>query len=67
MYQEVLKVNPDHYKAKVNLAIIHEKEGQSKEAHKHYDDALKIKPSEARIYHNLGINMKRAGQMNDAL
>jgi len=63
----VLKVNPEHYKARVNLAIILEKEGSSKEAHKQYEDALKQRPHEGRIYHNLGINMKRAGKLADAL
>ena len=36
MYQETLKYNPDHYKARVNIAIILEKEGQSKEANSLY-------------------------------
>jgi tetratricopeptide (TPR) repeat protein len=49
------------------LAIILEKEGHSNEAHDFYADALKEKPTEARIYHNLGINMKRAGNLEGAL
>ena len=67
MYQEVLKINPSHFKAKVNLAIILEKEGESKKAHSHYVEALEERPGEARIYHNLGINMKRAGMLDNAL
>ena len=35
-YQEVLKLDPTHYKAKVNLAIIFEKEGKSAAAYDHY-------------------------------
>ena len=31
-YQEVLKLDPNHYKSKVNLAIILEKEGKSQAA-----------------------------------
>lgn len=67
MYQETLKYNPEHYKARVNTAIILEKEGQSKEAHNLYEGALKSRPKEARIHHNMGINMKRAGKLEDAL
>lgn len=63
MYEEVLKVRPDHYKARVNLGIILEKEGQSKSANKHYHDALKMRPNEAKIHHNMGINLKRAGKL----
>jgi Flp pilus assembly protein TadD len=32
-----------------------------------YKDALKINPNEAKIHHNLGINMKRAGKLDLAL
>ena len=67
MYEEVLKVKPDHFKARVNLGIILEKEGQSKSAGKHYQDALKMRPNEAKIHHNMGINLKRAGKLQDAL
>jgi len=51
----------------VNIAIILEKEGKSKEAFDNYESALKVKPNEARIHHNLGINMKRAGMLEHAL
>ena len=49
------------------MAIILEKEGESKKAHTHYVEALEERPDEARIYHNLGINMKRAGMLDNAL
>lgn len=55
----MLKVNPNHYKAKVNLAIIQEKEGKAYDAQGNYEAALKLKPNESRIFHNLGINQKR--------
>jgi tetratricopeptide (TPR) repeat protein len=35
-YHEVLKMEPKHYKSKVNLAIILEKEGKSAQAFDHY-------------------------------
>lgn len=62
-----MKINPTHFKAKVNLAIILEKEGKNEEAFTNYEQALKIRPDEARIYHNLGINMKRSGNLHNAL
>ena len=48
------------------MAILLEKEGRNTEAHPLYQRALKIS-KEAKIYHNLGINMKRAGKLEDAL
>jgi len=49
------------------LAILLEKEGNGPEAQGLYHDALKQNPNEAKIYHNLGINMKRAGKLDQAL
>lgn len=50
------------------MAILLEKEGRNSEAHPYYQRALKASPKhEAKIYHNLGINMKRAGKLEDAL
>jgi len=49
-YQEVLKLDPAYYKAKVNLAILLEKEGQSHLAFDHYNDAIKANPKEPKIY-----------------
>lgn len=33
----------------------------------HYNDAVKSNPKEPRIYQNLGINLKRAGRLQEAL
>jgi hypothetical protein len=30
LYEEILKIQPDHYKSRVNLGIILEKEGNNK-------------------------------------
>jgi Flp pilus assembly protein TadD len=63
----VLKLDPAHYKAKVNLAILLEKEGKNQEAHVQYKEAARVKPAEARILQNMGINLKRAGKLDEAL
>lgn len=60
-------MDPTHYQAKVNLAILLEKEGNGQDAQVHYNEALKQNPNEAKIHHNLGINMKRAGKLEQAL
>ena len=62
-----MKIDPDHFKSMVNLAIILDKEGKGNEAHEQYQQALVHNPSDARIHHNLGINLKRAGKLEDAL
>jgi Tfp pilus assembly protein PilF len=58
-YQEVLKVEQNHFKSKVNLAILLDKEGRSTDAFDYYKDALNQNPKDARIHHNIGINLKR--------
>jgi len=63
----VLRLEPSHYKAKVNLGIIYEKLGNGKKALTQYEDAIRDNPREPRILQNMGINMKRAGKFNDAL
>jgi tetratricopeptide (TPR) repeat protein len=60
-------LDPNHYKAKVNLAILLEKEGKNQEAHAQYKEANRVKPAEARILQNMGINLKRAGKLDEAL
>jgi Flp pilus assembly protein TadD len=60
-------VDPNHFKSKVNLAILLDKEGKGNEAHSFYQEALKENPRDSRIHHNLGINMKRAGRLDEAL
>ena len=67
MYESVLQKVPNHFEARVNLAIVNEKQGKSKIANKNYQDALKLKPKEAKLHHLMAINMKRAGNLQDAL
>ena len=66
-FLQVLKIDPEHFKAKVNYAILLDKEGKGDEAHNYYVEALQQNPKDARIHHNIGINMKRAGRLEDAL
>ena len=49
------------------MAILLEKEGNANDAASHYQEALQQNPNEAKIHHNLGINMKRAGKLEQAL
>ena len=44
-----------------------EKKGQGNKAEQLYNEAIKLKPDEAKIHHNLGINLKRSGNLKDAL
>ena len=64
---QVLKIEPSHYKSKVNSAIILEKEGHTRDAHERYKQVIEEFPNEARVYHNLGINMRRNGMLEGAM
>jgi len=46
----VLHVEPTMIEAKVNLAIILDKEGLSQDSLTQYKDALKVNPKEPKIY-----------------
>ena len=62
-----MRLDPNNFKAKVNLGIIYEKLGNGAKAMHQYEDAMRDNPREFRILQNMGINMKRAGKFNDAL
>ena len=62
-----MKIDENHFKSKVNLAILLDKEGHGNEAYQKYQEALLLNPKDARIHHNIGINLKRAGKLDDAL
>jgi tetratricopeptide (TPR) repeat protein len=64
---EVLKVDSSHFKSKVNLAILLDKEGRGTDALNYYKEALQLNPKDARIHHNIGINLKRQGRLDEAL
>jgi Flp pilus assembly protein TadD len=49
------------------LAVLLDKEGKSNEAKKQYEEAKILKPNDAKIHHNMGINLKRAGKLDEAL
>ena len=49
------------------MAIVLDKEGKGGEANKFYSDALKQNSRDPRIHHNMGINLKRAGKLDEAL
>ena len=67
MYEEVLKIQPDHVDTLNSLALI---AGQSKEfsqAVKLFDKALKIDPTNAATYCNRGLALQELKRLDSAL
>ena len=55
----MLDIEPKHNKARINLGVCFDKEGQADQANFHYQNALKINNRDPKIHHNMGINLKR--------
>jgi tetratricopeptide (TPR) repeat protein len=65
-YSTVLDIDPFHRKAMNNRGIALDRLGRSEEAKKMFKDALKL-GDDARTYNNLGICMKKLGDLKGAL
>jgi protein O-GlcNAc transferase len=66
-YHKVIETDPEHNKARVNLAVCLDREGKIEEASQHYKKALQINGADPKIHHNMGINLKRQGRLDEAL
>tara|TARA_B100001996_G_scaffold54167_1_gene38511 strand:+ start:5482 stop:7218 length:1737 start_codon:yes stop_codon:yes gene_type:complete len=65
-YKKVLKVEPDHFIALFNSALIFSKSKRYKSAIKYFKRAIKIKPDNANCYNNLGNVYKDQGKLKES-
>jgi tetratricopeptide (TPR) repeat protein len=66
-YERVLRADPRHADAHVNLGRLHHEEGAPAAAEKHYRAALEADPHHETAAFNLGVALEDLGRMDDAL
>ena len=66
LYNQVLKIDPNHLFALNNLGIIFKELGQIQKAKNCYERAIRINPNYADALNNLGIIFKELGQIEKA-
>jgi predicted TPR repeat methyltransferase len=66
LYEQVIALNPEHFKAHNNLGDCHDELGQLDKAELAFRTALALMPDEAPIVHNLGRNLHKQGKYDEA-
>jgi tetratricopeptide (TPR) repeat protein len=67
LYNQVLKINPNHIDAYNNLGIIFKNLGKNEKAINCYQKAIAINPNYANAYSNLGLVFKNLGENQKAI
>ena len=66
-YQAALKIDPNMFTARCNLASSLSQQGRYSAAREQYDEALKLKPDYADGHVGLGVMLAKMGRVDDAI
>ena len=66
LYNQVLKINPNHSQALNNIAVIFTNLKDYQKAKECYEKAIEINPNYADAYNNLGVIFKKLGENQKA-
>ena len=66
LYNETLKINPNHVDAHNNLGVVYKKLGELQKAKSCYEKAIEINPSYVSAHNNLGIILLLSGEFQKA-
>lgn len=66
-WQELLRLNPDHLLARMELGNIFAKSGDSKQAIRHFRQAVRIDPDNPVVLNNLAVTLFDAQQLHESL
>jgi Flp pilus assembly protein TadD len=66
LFGHALAVTEDNYVAHNNLGLALEKKGQTDEAIRQYQEAIRLTPGFAEAHNNLGIALQNQGQLDEA-
>ena len=67
LWQTTIAKNPVCWMAYNNLGIVLAEKGQTDEAIKHYQEAMRLRPDDAEAHYNLGIVLTERGQIGGAI
>ncbi|MDD4858029.1 MAG: tetratricopeptide repeat protein [Candidatus Krumholzibacteria bacterium] len=67
LYDRVIEIFPQDWRAYNNIATMEMDEGHMKKAYEILDGALKNHPYESSLHFNMGIVLERLGRVNEAL
>ena len=66
LYNQVLKINPNHSAALSNLGVILQGLGENQKAKECYEKTIKINPNHVNAHNNLGIVFNSLGENQKA-
>jgi tetratricopeptide (TPR) repeat protein len=66
-YADMLKLNPESFRAHIELGNLLQQQGKLVEAIAHYQQALQIKPDNAETHNNLGTALQGQGKIAKAI
>ncbi len=66
LWRATLAVNPSSWMAQNNLAILLLHRGETEEAIRHFEEALRLDPNYSEAHYNLGNALFRAGRIDEA-
>ena len=66
LFQNIIQVQPTHYKSHTNIGAILIKLGKLEEAEISFKKAIELKPEFAVAHYNLGVTQEKLGRFNEA-
>ena len=66
VFENILKIEPSHYKTHTNIGAILLKLEKFKEAMKSFEKAIELNPNFVIAHYNLGITQERLDMMDEA-
>jgi tetratricopeptide (TPR) repeat protein len=65
-YREVLRLDPEHAEARVNLGRLLHEHGDVEAAARHYRQAMALRPNDATAAYDLGVALQDLGRLEEA-
>jgi Flp pilus assembly protein TadD len=61
-----VRIKPNYTEAHYNLGVVLARQGNLKEAIKHFSEALRVRPEDEKIHNSLGISLMLQGNIKEA-
>src|SRR5262249_16800965 len=64
---KAVELEPDYFEARTSLATALAQQGENTEAARHFEEAIKVRPSDANLHYNLATVLKALGRNEETL